>query len=363
MILSPEQVGNLIKNYPNRKFYASRMDEYTKKYVPKNTKLTQSVSSRTTCCHAQYLDDLSQEGYEIFVKLLADRGAHYKTTYTLMVPLFMGEAHSQQYKGKRKKHLIKCEAHNQTFSYSMMALNTITSCPCPECRVDPKHKNICVDIVKKRNAGREGLVIRHASRVKAKYNNTCALSGQNFDLQHHHVDGQDFYENLKLFWDCNGICLCAIIHRNYHNEFLRKHSCIAKQYEAYEDSNTLNQEYPLEEEKGKNNPDFSFEGPEVSRYTFLEFLKFLEYDLKTNGGYVQALNTRLIEEQKELSKLSSGQKKENAIVGKITLESVKSSIKAFCDSYKGENWVFATKEGIPFANDRDLWDKVDNSWN
>ena len=76
-------------------------------------------------------------------------------------------------------------------------------------------------------------MIRHANRVKQKYNNQCALSNSTFELQHHHLDGADFYEEVALDWKNNGICLCGPIHRDFHNNFLRNNSILAKEYSNY----------------------------------------------------------------------------------------------------------------------------------
>ena len=158
-----------------------------------------------------------KEGFIIFETLLKNRGDHYKTKYTLLIK-------QSDYNGKHIKYPIKCEIHNKEFSYSMQDLNYITSCPCPDCRLDPNHKNVMVDIIKKRNGGRAGQVIRHAQKVKTKYNNQCALSKSTFELHHHHLDGSDFYEATAFDWNNNGICLCGPIHRDYHNNFLKNKS-------------------------------------------------------------------------------------------------------------------------------------------
>jgi hypothetical protein len=195
------------------------------------------------------------------------------------------------------KYPIKCESHEITFQYSMQDLNYITSCPCPMCRIDPNHKNGSVDIIKRRNAGRPGQVIRHASRVKAKYHSKFALSDSTFDLQHHHLDGQEFYTETQLLWEYNGICLCGTIHRDYHYNFLLNHSIIAKEYSLHKDNtytHTIHTPHiPLKEHVllKKNsvhtfkeefcNPDLSLAGAEISRYTFLEYLRFLKYDIKS----------------------------------------------------------------------------------
>jgi hypothetical protein len=116
-------------------FYASRMDDYLKLYK----------IQRTVCCREKLHSTRTLVGFERFEKLLADRGAHYKTKYTLQIS-------AADYKGKHVKHPIKCESHEVTFQYSMQNLNYITSCPCPMCRIN--HKNGSVDIIKRRNAGR-----------------------------------------------------------------------------------------------------------------------------------------------------------------------------------------------------------------
>jgi hypothetical protein len=47
---------------------------------------------------------------------------------------------------------------------------------------------------------------------------------------------------------------------------------------------------------------------------------------------------------------------------KITLERLEMAIQKFCAEYKSDNWGLAGREGIPYANDHDLWTKVDASW-
>lgn len=143
--LTQDNILNLISRFPGQAFYASRMDEY--------------IRTKTTCCRTQLYNIRKEEGYQIFEKLLGERGKHYKTTYTLLTNV-------KDYKGKLNKVKIKCESHNNIFEYSMQDLNFNTSCPCPLCRQDPAHKNVAVDIIKMRNAGRPGQVIRHASKVK-----------------------------------------------------------------------------------------------------------------------------------------------------------------------------------------------------
>ena len=336
--ITQEEINELIELYPGEQFYASRMDEYTKRY---------KKTPRTQCCREKLYGDRKEAGYEIFQRLLKSRGKHYNTTYTLLIG-------ADEYNGKRVKYPIQCNAHGITFNYSMQDLTTITSCPCVQCRVDPDHKNVAVEIVKRRNAGRPGQIIRHAQKVKEKYNNQCALSNSTTELQHHHVDGQDFYTETKLLWELNGICLCGIIHRNYHNNFLKNYSVIAKEFGAYTlDVSEISTNVGNEE---TTNPDFPIQGAEVSRYTFVEYLKFLIYDMKFNNSeYVNALNQAL------MTQYSSAEGTQ-ARVGEITLPQLEEALAAFCAEYKGANWALSTREDIPFANDSSLWMKVDAVW-
>lgn len=336
-ILSKDQMDQLIKKYPNQPCYISRIDNYLN--PGKNKK------SRTFCCNAGMIEIRKEEGFSTFKKLLEERGIHYKTKYTLQIS-------SSEYNGKRQKYPIKCEAHHIVVYYSMQDLNTITSCPCPECRVDPKHKNSAVDIVQKRNAGRPGQVIRHASHVKEKYGNKCALSNSTFDLQHHHLDGADFYQETALDWNNNGICLCGTIHRDYHNNFLKNHSIIAKEYTNY----TFNDPDLDQTNIDSSNPDFKLDGAEISRYTFLEYLKFLTKDVLTKGSYVKALNQKMSD---EYSVLSASQPSCGSL-GQIDLNTLTEATKAFVKEYKGDNWKLAKNEIIPFANDASLWKKVED---
>ncbi len=140
----------LIERYPGEPFYCTRMDYYVPQYK----------KERTTCCREKLHGDRKIEGYHLFCELLKARGKHYKTEYTLLID-------STQYNGKAVKYPIRCEAHKTEFRYSMKDLTTITSCPCPTCRRDPKHKNKSVEIVKRRNGGRPGQIIRHARGPKA----------------------------------------------------------------------------------------------------------------------------------------------------------------------------------------------------
>lgn len=304
---------------------------------------------RKICCREKLHGDRSLTGFNIFLNLLKERGEHYNTTYTLLIK-------PSEYHGKHIKYPIRCEAHQRIFSYSMQNLNSIVSCPCLECRKDPKHKNVSVDIVKRRNNGRLGQVLRHSNKIKEKYKNTCALSNSTFELHAHHLDGQDFYTETQNSWEHNGICLCGPIHRDYHNNFLINFSIIKKEYQAYIlDPAEQSFKVPLENQ----NPDFSLEGAEVSRYTFLEYLRFLKFDLKKNQSkYVNALNERMTLRYRELvPDNSTGER-----LGQITLEQIEKATQQFCNEYKGNNWALADRQDIPFANDPKLWEKVDASW-
>jgi hypothetical protein len=355
--VSQKDINALISSYPDQPFYSSRMESYLNP-SKKNTE-------RTYCCYAGMIAERKATGFNIFQDLLNTRANHYKTQYILLFD-------AKNYKGKHVKHSFKCVAHNVTLSYSMQDLNYITSCPCPECRKDPKHQNVCVDIVKKHNSGRPGQVIRHATKVKEKYNYTCALSNSTFQLHHHHVDGQDFYQETALNWDVNGICLCGPIHRDYHNNFLKKHSLITKEYLNYSfnidndewveissPSSSLHAGQKPEMLDFESNPDYLPNGAEVSRYTFLEYLKFLIFDIKyKNSFYVNNLNKKIKSVHSSLkpSDPSFGN------LGQITLNQLEKAIDKYCREYKGENWALSNRTDILFANDPQLWAKVDNSW-
>lgn len=204
-------------------------------------------------------------------------------------------------------------------------------------------------------------MIRHASRVKAKYNYTCALSHSTFDLQHHHLDGQDFYTETQLLYEYNEICLCGTIHRDYHYNFLLNHSIIAKEYskDTFYPS-TPCAEYTIET-TNPNNPDLCLAGAEVSRYTFLEYLRFLKYDIKVkNSFYLNFLNKKMAREHSSIN--PSDARFGTHLKGKITLERLEIAIQQFCAEYKGDNWGLAGRKDIPYANDHELWTKVDSSW-
>lgn len=344
-LISSKELDELIQTYPGEQFYASRIDDYLKCYTKKQ--------QRMVCCREKLHGTRTLVGFEIFQNLLASRGAHYKTNYTLQID-------AADYKGKHVKYPIKCESHDTTFQYSMQDLNYITSCPCPLCRIDPNHKNRSVDIIKRRNTGRPGQVSRHASRVKAKYNYTCALSHSTFDLQSHHLDGQDFYTETQLLWESNGICLCGTIHRDYHFNFLLNHSIIAKEYSKNTFHLDLSPPCSESQKTNLNNPDLFLAGAEVSRYTFLEYLKFLKYDIKVkNSSYINVLNKKITLEHGSINPSDS----RFGTLGKITLERLEICIQKFCAEYKGENWRLAERKDIPYANDGNLWTKVDEEWN
>jgi hypothetical protein len=215
-----------------------------------------------------------------------------------------------------------------------------------------------VDLVKKRNAGRPGQVVRHAEKVKTKYNNQCALSKTPFDLHHHHLDGVDFYEATVLDWNHNGICLCGTIHRDYHHHFLKNHSIIAKEY--YKTSFSFN---PLvlrsEDEDNEVNP--FLDGAEVSRYTFLEYLQFLIKDIRTQGSYVTQLNQQIEQTEQNKVSIESLSKSKEKTLGKIDLDTLEQVKQAYIKEYKSSNWALANDKTIPFANDIDLWTKVEGS--
>jgi hypothetical protein len=49
-------------------------------------------------------------------------------------------------------------------------------------------------------------------------------------------------------------------------------------------------------------------------------------------------------------------------LGQITLNQLEIAIDKYCREYKGDNWALSNQTDIPFANDFQLWAKVDNSW-
>ncbi len=269
-----EEISFFVENYKGKTFYATRLDEYLR-----NSK----KQPRTHCCAFGYILQRKVGGYETFCVLLDRRGAHYNTIYKLLTP-------QEKYKNKNTKCTIQCESHNEIMEYSLAALQQFTSCPCPQCRVDPNHKNRSVERVKQVN-GRPGQKNRHRKRVVEKYDNKFFLTGSNYELHHHHLDGQDFYAETSLCWEQNGLSFCATVHRDYHNNFLKNYSLIAKEYEKESFSPGLSYDGV------QTDPDSFLEGVEVSRYTFCEYLRFLMFDFqKNNVMYVQTLNAKIEKE-------------------------------------------------------------------
>lgn len=334
-----EEIKQLFTHQNTQKFYGTRMDLYL------NPRGYGDVGLRKHCCEKGYKEQRKEIGYEALLELLKKRGQHYNTVYTLLFS-------KEEYKNKYEKCLIRCESHGEVFEYGLMALQGFTSCPCPVCRKDPNHKNRAVESVKKIN-GRSGRGTRHRSRVLQKYGNVCFLSESSFQLHFHHLDSQDYYTSLSNLWEVNGIPLCGVVHRNYHYVFLKKYSLVKNEYSCSIFS------HQTSEEK-KQNPDCSLEGIEVSRYTFCEFLRFLIYDIQTNGTYVSDLNKQ-IEKEHEIFVKKNPQK--NTLWKPITLDKTIHALEKFCAEYKGENWAMAENSEIPFANNPELWRKVENSWN
>jgi hypothetical protein len=341
--ISPEEVEDLLLTFPGGFFYASRMEEYL---------CMSPKKERQNCCLAKVLGERTLFGHGVYSDLLVDRGDHYNTTYTLLTSV-------AEYQGKHKKCEIRCESHDRTFWYSMQELNTNTSSPCPDCRTDPKHKNVCVPVVKLRNGGRPGQVIRHSSRVKAKYNFRCALSNASFDLQHHHhLDGTDFYTETQLEWNHNGVALCGTVHRDYHSNFLKNKSVIAKEYvNDHLEPTDAPEEYSPEIDPF--NPDFDRDGAETSRYTYYEYLLFLKHDIqKNNSRYVTNLNEKMKSDHGSIDPSNP----KFGVVGQVTLAGLNSAIPKYCSEYKGDSWALAYRKDIPYANDKALWAKVERSW-
>lgn len=239
----------------------------------------------------------------------------------------------------------------------MKDLNTITSCPCSQCRSSLTNKNISVLIVKRRNGGREGQFIRHAKAVKKKFMNQCFLSNSTFDLHYHHLDGQDYYVETAKNWDAVSICLNATIHRDYHNNFLPNVSKIKKEYEKTTlpfSPQTPNFVLALKGEEARQD----FEGAEVSRYTFLEYLRFLLYEKKSKkSDYIAALEKKM---QNDFSRNQNLRKPGN--IFSFTEEKLSFAFEQYKKSFQGENWSLASDSTIPFANNQELWKKVENTW-
>lgn len=266
----------------------------------------------------------------------------------------------EEYKNRNTRCRIRCTAHNEIFEYSLISLQGYTSCACPRCRTDPKHQNRAVDNVRRIN-GRPGQKI---DTVYVYFKNTttsvlCQLQLLNFITIT--LDGQDFYAETALSWNENGICLCGTVHRDYHNNFLKNHSLIAKEYSSF---SFFEIQHSTENVFSMFDPDENLDGIEVSRYTFCEYLRFLCFDIqKNNSVYVKSLNEKI--EKQHFSFVKSSTKKGLNSKGEwspITLEKLVSAYNTYCEEYKGENWAFATTN-LPFANDVKLWEKVEKTWN
>lgn len=52
----------------------------------------------------------------------------------------------------------------------------------------------------------------------------------------------------------------------------------------------------------------------------------------------------------------------NLNLGEITLNQLEIAKKQFCAEYKANNWALSGCQDIPYANDSNLWEKVDSSW-
>jgi hypothetical protein len=108
----------------------------------------------------------------------------------------------------------------------------------------------------------------------------------------------------------------------------------------------------------QEDPDDSWEGVEVSRYTFLEYLRFLLFDICSNNSiYVNSLNNKIQEDFLHSKQRKTGQ------IELITYEKLETAMHNYCQEFKGANWALANDKEIPFANDKDLWAKVDATWN
>ena len=119
---------------------------------------------------------------------------------------------------------------------------------------------------------------------------------------------------------------------------------------------TFNSDDSSETNISYNNPDQSLNGAEVSRYTFLEYFNFLINDIQTNGSYVTSLNKKMETEHSLLNKSNSSY----GSLGEINLNTLEKAKEEYVKEYKGSNWALANDINIPFANDTNLWNKVDN---
>ena len=97
----------------------------------------------------------------------------------------------------------------------------------------------------------------------------------------------------------------------------------------------------------------------MSRYTFLEYLRFLIFDIKSNNSqYVNTLNQKMASEHRKInpSSPSFGE------LGKITLETLEKAIKKYRVEFVGNNWALSSRKDIFFANNIELWNEVENTW-
>jgi len=112
-------------------------------------------------------------------------------------------------------------------------------------------------------------------------------------------------------------------------------------------------------DENNNNPNLNLQNANVSRYTFLEYLRFLIFNIqKEDSSYVNALNAQILVDYSSTVPKSA----DADIVGQITLELLKKATEEFSAEYKGNNWALAGRNDIFNANNSDLWAKVDNSW-
>ncbi len=88
-------------------------------------------------------------------------------------------------------------------------------------------------------------------------------------------------------------------------------------------------------------------------------MRFLIFDIQTNGTYVSDLNKQIEKEYTIFVKKNP----KNTLWKPITLQNTFSAYEKFCAEYKADNWAMAENPDIPFANNPELWTKVENSWN
>ncbi len=95
-------------------------------------------------------------------------------------------------------------------------------------------------------------------------------------------------------------------------------------------------------------------------------------DIKNNNSvYVNALNNKITLDYNkidvsifslELESTVADNTSSNFNPAKITLNQLENAKKEFCAEYKGNNWALSGCQDIPYANDLNLWEKVDSSW-